>query len=360
MRKILLFLYIFCGVLTFSEAQIQKGVYTLRPNLSIDRDPNYLSAFISNEKAINLAADMNYGKFVTDNLLLSGGFGGFYNQEDDYYVNSASIGGQCYYWQDAKIKPYVSSTVTLSKLVYSSFSTVSNLPIKTRNNEYKASLVMGAQYFFNENIALDLRFIFNASEEKITPNPSGFQPEPIFQQSYTLDLQPFYSIATYNSAKEVKDFFYKGKTQISGSVNFTPKPFGTILGFDNEPIFSLSVGTTYFLHKFFGLGAHVGINDFDGFERTLAIGLRAESNIKIFKRFYLSPNVTYDNQNLDGIVLGIGKVSYASANLQAKFFMNKYTAFTVNFFSFPIYSSNADLLLRDKLFFKSGFAYYLK
>jgi hypothetical protein len=360
MKNTILFLYIFCSVLTFAEAQIQKGAYTMRPNLSIYRDLNYLSAFISNEKAIDLAADMNYGKFVTDNLLLSGGFGGFYSQKDEYYINSASIGGQYYYFQNSKIKPYVSGTVTLSKLVYSSFSTVSSLPIKARNNEYKASLVMGAQYFFNDNIALDLRFIFNASEVKITPNPSRFQREPIFQQAYTLDLQPFYSMATYNSAKEIKDFFYKGKTQVSGSVNFTPKSIVGILGFNDRSVFNLSLGTTYFLHKFFGLGASIGISDFDGFERTLAIGLRAESNIKIFKRFYLSPNVTYDNQNLDGIVLGIGKVSYVSANLQAKFFMNKHIAFTANFLSLPIYSSNADLLLRDKLFFKSGFAYYLK
>jgi hypothetical protein len=355
MKNTILFLYIFCGVLTFAEAQIQKGTYTMRPILSINSEPDYLSSFASTGRRVRLAADMNYGKFITDNLLVSGGVGGFYSQKGKYYGSSISAGGQYYYWQNSKIKPYVSGSISLSKLIYATQTSASIQSTKTRVNEYNASMAMGAQYFFNENIALDFRLIFSVSEEKFKPNPSGFQSKPIFQQAYTLDLQPFYSVATYNSAKEIKDFFYGGKTQVSGNTNFTLKPYG-VQGGENS--LNVNLGSTYFLHKFFGLGASVNVNYY-GFYQSFFYGLRAESNIKIFKRFYLSPNVVYNSGKFNVVGLGTSKISSASVNLQAKFFMNKNIALTADLLSFPIYNSQKNVESPEKIFFKSGFAYYL-
>jgi hypothetical protein len=354
MKNTILFLYIFCGVLTFAEAQIQKGTYTMRPILSINSETDYLSSSASTGRPIRLAADMNYGKFVTENLLLSGGLGGFYSQKGKYYGSSIFAGGQYYYWQNAIIKPYVSGSINLSKRIYAT-QTSAIQPVKTRANEYSASVAMGAQYFFNENVALDFKLIFSVFEEKFKPNPSGFQSKPIFQQAYTLDLQPFYSMATYNSAKEVKDFFYGGKAQVSGNVNLMLKPYG-VQGGENS--LNVSLGSTYFLHKFFGLGASLDV-DYYGFYQSFIYGLRAESNIKIFKRFYLSPNVVYNSGKFNVIGLGTSKISSASANLQAKFFMNKNIAFTADLLSFPIYNSQKNVEATGKLFFKSGFAYYL-
>jgi Outer membrane protein beta-barrel domain len=180
MKKTLLFLLAFCSILSPTKAQIQKGTYTMRPDLSIARQTSLLSSS-STAKISSTSIGMSYGRFIADNLLLSAGLGGYFSKSVKQY--SVSVGSTYYYLQEFKIKPYVSGGLSFSSDNFTS----SQSPTKKHYNQLDALLGTGAQYFINENIALDLHCALNIF---------GIKPQtmPLLNQEYRLSLKPFYTV----------------------------------------------------------------------------------------------------------------------------------------------------------------------
>ena len=76
MKKSTVTIFIFFTLLGFAKAQIQKGTYTMRPSLRISEFGGRVLGTSANNNPLSISMGMNYGKFVTDKLLISGGVSG--------------------------------------------------------------------------------------------------------------------------------------------------------------------------------------------------------------------------------------------------------------------------------------------
>jgi hypothetical protein len=202
----------------------------MRPSVHLSDYGRVLSESESNN-SLGLSAGMSYGRFISNDLLIKGGFGtSISNQAREYPSYHFSLGTQYYYWQDSKLKSYVIGGFSFFRDQILSLNTTAaglagivNDTVEVFHlNQLDASIGTGVQYFINENLALDARFDFTALA--ITHKNS----KKLYQQEYTLRLQPFYTAKSYKDAKEINHFFYKGKTEIFGSMTFAPKTIRAI------------------------------------------------------------------------------------------------------------------------------------
>ena len=100
-----LFLALFLPL--FLQAQMQKGLCTMRPALSINKG----------EERTDYGIGMNYGKMLNDDILVSGGIGGGTGSgKKSAYIGSfgANVGIQYFYLNDSKWNPYLSANVAYS------------------------------------------------------------------------------------------------------------------------------------------------------------------------------------------------------------------------------------------------------
>jgi hypothetical protein len=362
MKKTTLLLLTFFTLMTLAKAQIQKGTYTMSPNVYFSHS--------SASKINDFSISANYGRCIGNQFLLSGGLSSSW-LEDSFWKNySANLSLQYYYFPESKLNPYISTGFDYSKFTFLSNLTsfgngttlgsgrnvtngviFSNPGIDTTFHkfffqQFDASIGTGVQYFINENIALDAHLNFTAF------GVTQKNVKTLMQQEYTVRLKPFYTSSSYKSAKEIKDFYYRGKTQILGSLSYYPKTIGATVGHSS---FYINGGATYSLNKFFAAGASFFYAKSNIYTQ-LNVGLNAESNVKLYKRLYLSPNLNYSFSKIDKY-LGISSIN---ANLNLKFFVNKNIAWTANLLSVPLYKTNKTNSQSETVYFRNGFTYFLK
>ncbi len=352
MKKITLTTLVFFTFLIFTKAQIQKGTYTMRPSLYISQFDGRVLGTSANNRPLKVDIGMHYGKFVTNQLLIRGGINtDISNQARNYPSYAAELFAQYYYLKNSKLKPYVIGGFDFSRdLVLQILSNPTNKNDSIRHiNQLDASFGTGIQYFINENIALDARIDFTALA--ITDKDT----RQLYEQSYSLSLRPFYTSATYQSAKEINDFFYKGKTQISGQISYNPKTINAIGG---SSFFQMNFGAKYSLNKWLAVGGnfyHWNSSNAN-YGSTVGFSANTEANVKLSKRLYLTPNV--------GVFIDKNEIAKSkttiNANLGSKYFINKNIAWTADFLSFQLYESRKSIFQPQSVFFNTGIAYYLK
>ena len=338
----ILFLALFLPL--FLQAQMQKGLFTMRPALSINKG----------EERTDYGIGMNYGKMLNDDILVSGGIGGGTGSgKKSAYIGSfgANVGIQYFYLNDSKWNPYLSANVAYSvtRLRLQFVNTLPGSIVKDtvfnyNINQVDASVGTGVQYFLNENLAVKANFLFTNF------GVGSKTSKPLLQQEYRISLQPFYSLKSSKEAKDIKDFFYRGRTSVNGEILFAPKKIGIANDYN---IFVFSAGAKYFLHKYLGIGGGLGIYNIS---KTLSISasLNTETNIKLLKRLYFSPSlgVFYSHGKLNGDKTNV------SANLGFSYFINKNIAWNLGFLSVPIY--NKETTKPKILYLNNSFSYYLK
>ena len=347
-RTNLIFLALFLPL--FLQAQMQKGLFTMRPDIGIDKG----------EKNIAYYGGINYGEILNNNLLISGNIGvGKGGGGVSEYVGSfgAGAGVQYYYFKDSKFKPYLLANVGYSSLTFRLKTIVIGNNINTTTypliidtlgktitiNQINASVGTGVQYFLNENLALDASF-------KYTAFAIDKNSKPLLQQEYRIRIQPFYSPKSYREANDVKDFFYRGRLAIGGGILFAPEKRKIV---NDYSIFDIGAGTTYFFNKYFGVGGSFNLYTI-GKNISVVSSLSTQSNIKLVKRLYLSPSVgvSYSHSK------NIGNTTNLSANLGFSYFINKNIAWNLGFLSIPIYSTETKK--SNFLYLSNSFSYYLK
>ena len=336
----------------FLQAQMQKDLFTMRPALYISKG----------EKRIGHYFGMDYGKMLNQEVMIQGGFtvnGGEGFMKDYKNGFRAHIGGQYYFLESSKWNPHVFTDFSFSHTKTAknesirisgpgNFFQLKDTTIITKLNEVDASIGVAAQYFLNENLAV-------VGTCEFTNYGVGKKTNSAFEQSIAIYLQPFYSAKSYKEANETKDFFYKGRTQIAGSLLVVPIKRGILNTYN---LFGLNANLKYFPHKYLGVG--VGLNVFSIFKTTSGIApsvaatLNTETNIKLLKRLYLSPSlgVFYSHGKLSG-----GKTNI-SANLGFSYFINKNIAWNLDFLNVPIY--NTETIKPKILYLNNSFSYYLK
>ena len=344
-----LFLALFLPL--FLQAQMQKGLFTMRPIFDFDKG----------EKRIGYGVGMNYGKMLNQEVMLKGGFTVFGSEGfmKDYGNGfHTHIGGEYYFLENSKWNPHVftdfsfrhKKTTAMLNLIPrpDGFFSIKDTTIITKLNEVDASIGVAAQYFLNENLAV-------VGTCEFTNYGVGKKTNSAFEQSIGIYLQPFYSAKTYKEANEIKDFFYRGRTQIAGSLLVVPIKRGILNTYN---LFGLNANLKYFPHKYLGVG--VGLNVFSIFKTTsgiapsVAVVLNTETNIKLLKRLYFSPSlgVFYSHGKLNGDKTNV------SATLGFSYFINKNIAWNLGFLNVPIY--NKETTKPKILYLNNSFSYYLK
>ncbi len=357
MKKSTVTTFIFFTLLGFAKAQILKGTYTLRPSLSVSEFGGRVLGTSANNNPLSISMGMNYGKFVTDKLLISGGASGRWsNRVRNYPDFNAEFSTHYYYWAKSQFKPYVTGSLYFSR--DNILQIVPNIIIVRDSvyhiNQLYVSVGTGVQYFINENVALDARFVLTAYA--LTDKKSK-QP---YSSAYTLNLRPFYTSASYQSAKEINNFFYKGKIEISGKVLYIPKvisnssPLGNSSLSRNSSLLSMSAAANYSLNKWLTVGVDLNYWKIANSNAIIRAGSNVGINLKLSKRLYLTPNVNLSwSKDIDLDII-------SEANIGAKYFINKNIAWTTTFFSFELYNTQTFFSRYENLFFYTGVTYYLK